>query len=369
MTLFIRGAAVAVALFMLLAAASCSGTTAGLTPDSQLVADNGAGKETASAHCKKEPKHQPKKCKPAKEKHCHGYGHGKPRNWKPKCRCKCGGNGGGTRNQPPVASVAVATVNGSDFSFSPQGSYDPDGTIVKYEWDWESDGVYDFSSADGLTSHFFEGGTYIVTLRVTDNKGATATATFELTANFPPTASIAIATADGTNFQFNGTDSSDVEGGIFKWEWDFDGDGIFEETYFTDPGNISHSFSGGDHQVSLRVTDGLDATDTETITVTGNNPPNAMIQLVSEADYSGERDFNLSFAGSSDVEGPIFDAYVSIDGGDPELVDVNALYTVQAFEGDSATHSLVLTVRDGLWATGTAMASYSFEDGLHIAIP
>jgi hypothetical protein len=337
----------------------------GLSPDT-------AGKETASAKgCGKgkHPKaHKAKECKP---KHSKKYGacQGKPKRcWKPKCRCKCGGGSGGTRNQPPVAAVALATVNGSTFDFSPAGSYDPDGTIVKYEWDWESDGVYDFSSADGLTSHFFEGGSYTITLRVTDNKGATGLATFDLTANFPPTAVINIATTDGSTFSFSAADSSDPEGPLQRWEWDFDGDGIFEEFYFSDPGPISHSFSGGDHEVSLRVTDGLDASDTATITVTGNYFPSASIELVADYFGSGERTFVMSFANSSDVEGPIFDAYVSINGGTPELVDINDEFSYTTYFGADPV-SIVLTVRDGLWASGSAMASLSFEDGFFVAIP
>jgi PKD repeat protein len=260
-----------------------------------------------------------------------------------------------------VASVALATVNGSTFALSPEGSHDPDGTIVKYEWDFESDGVYDFSSADGLTSHFFAGGVHSVTLRVTDNRGATATATFELTANFPPTAKIGIATSNGSDFSFSGSESSDPEGGIFMWEWDFEGDGLFEEFYFSDPGSLSHSFSGGPHQVSLRVTDGLDATDTETITVTGNYPPMAKITVdYEETDPGMLAEYTLHFNESSDVEGPLYSGFYTVNGGPAvEITDFDA--PVHISVNDHYEPDIVLTVLDGLWATDTQLVHLGLQ--------
>jgi len=81
--------------------------------------------------------------------------------------------------QAPVASftesVHIAPA-GTPISFDASGSYDLDGTIVLYEWDWESDGIFD---ATGMTqSHtYLAPGTYTVTLRVTDNDGLTDTTT------------------------------------------------------------------------------------------------------------------------------------------------------------------------------------------------
>ena len=63
-------------------------------------------------------------------------------------------------------------VVGQPVNFSDNGSYDPDGTIAKYEWDWESDGIYDEEGAN--TSHTWDSpGVYYVQFRVTDNDGFT----------------------------------------------------------------------------------------------------------------------------------------------------------------------------------------------------
>jgi hypothetical protein len=52
-----------------------------------------------------------------------------------------------------------------------------DGTIVNYEWDFDGDGVYDWSSTlNGITTHIYNSeGTYTAVLRVTDDDGFTAT--------------------------------------------------------------------------------------------------------------------------------------------------------------------------------------------------
>src|SRR5689334_21839433 len=77
-------------------------------------------------------------------------------------------------NRPPLASFttdADPAQAGHDVRFDASGSSDADGQITGYEWDWESDGDYDATRPD--TKHAYaQPGTYEVTLRVTDDKGA-----------------------------------------------------------------------------------------------------------------------------------------------------------------------------------------------------
>jgi hypothetical protein len=76
---------------------------------------------------------------------------------------------------------------GETITFDGSGSFDPDGTIVLYEWDFESDGVFDFSSANPTATHIYLtefSGT--ATLRVTDNDGGTGTDTAAVEVQAPP---------------------------------------------------------------------------------------------------------------------------------------------------------------------------------------
>lgn len=83
-------------------------------------------------------------------------------------------------NQPPVA---VAEIVGGDniifedqsLGFDGSSSYDPDGTIVSYEWDADDDGAYDDATGPNPSIQFNTTGIFHVDLKVTDNKGATDT--------------------------------------------------------------------------------------------------------------------------------------------------------------------------------------------------
>jgi PKD repeat protein len=77
-------------------------------------------------------------------------------------------------NQRPVADAGgpyPATID-AEITFDGSGSSDPDGTIATYEWDFG-----DGSSGTGeqVVHTYTEKGAYQVTLRVTDNAGATGT--------------------------------------------------------------------------------------------------------------------------------------------------------------------------------------------------
>jgi PKD repeat protein len=88
-------------------------------------------------------------------------------------------NGGPTGNQAPTASFDPSPNPGyteRNITFDASGSNDPDGQVVKYEWDWTADGAYDESGTSPTATHKYDfAGAYTVRLRVTDDKGATGT--------------------------------------------------------------------------------------------------------------------------------------------------------------------------------------------------
>lgn len=92
-----------------------------------------------------------------------------------------------TKHNPPVADAGGPYTGsvGSPVTFDAGGSYDPDGEIVSYEWDWDVDGTYDATTSYSTITHTWDtefSGT--IRLKVTDNDGlsAMATASAEITA-------------------------------------------------------------------------------------------------------------------------------------------------------------------------------------------
>ncbi len=93
-----------------------------------------------------------------------------------------------TSNIGPSASVETSPLvsdGPAAISLDASGSSDPDGQIIKYEWDFNNDGVYDFDSGnDPSISHIFaRKGLDFYKVRVTDNDYATATALGAVTIN------------------------------------------------------------------------------------------------------------------------------------------------------------------------------------------
>lgn len=87
---------------------------------------------------------------------------------------------GGVQNQAPQAAASVSPANGdvlSVFQFDGSASSDPDGTIAGYQWNFG-----DGTSSTGIspTHQYTSTGTYTVVLTVTDNLGATDTASLNV---------------------------------------------------------------------------------------------------------------------------------------------------------------------------------------------
>jgi PKD repeat protein len=76
-------------------------------------------------------------------------------------------------NDAPVANAGLdqSVIVGDVVSFDGSGSYDPDGAILSYEWDF---GDGEFGSGESLTHVYISEGTYTVTLTVTDDGGLTS---------------------------------------------------------------------------------------------------------------------------------------------------------------------------------------------------
>jgi outer membrane protein assembly factor BamB len=83
-------------------------------------------------------------------------------------------------NQPPVAQLAADPEEGDmplSVNFDASGSYDPDGSIETYDYDWEGDGSYELLDGGATPTHLYESaGEYNPTVRVKDDDSAESTA-------------------------------------------------------------------------------------------------------------------------------------------------------------------------------------------------
>lgn len=79
----------------------------------------------------------------------------------------------------PVGGNITEEEPGKMVFFSALGSYDPDGEIVLYEWDFQGDGIFDWNSTEnGNTEYKYEDeGVYNATLRITDDNNTSTTHT------------------------------------------------------------------------------------------------------------------------------------------------------------------------------------------------
>ena len=247
-------------------------------------------------------------------------------------------------NQSPTAaftssqSFLTTSVNGSTSS-------DPDDGIASYAWDF-GDGATD----TGVTaSHTYAAaGTYTVRLTVTDDRGATNSTTRSVTvvSNQAPTASF----TDSASFlalSVNGSASSDADGTVASYAWDF-GDGG------TDTGaTASHTYAAaGTYTVRLTVTDDKGATGTTsravTVATAPNQPPTAA--------FTHSESFlrtSVDGAGSSDPDGTVASYSWSWGDGTANGSGATANHTYAA----AGTYTVQLTVTDDDGDTGTTSSS------------
>ncbi|MEN3283116.1 MAG: hypothetical protein V7607_4256 [Solirubrobacteraceae bacterium] len=265
-------------------------------------------------------------------------------------------------NNPPTAaftsSPEPANV-GQTVTFNGSTSSDSDGTIAKYEWDLDGNGTYetDTGTTATTTKSYTAPGTVAAKLRVTDNKGATATVTHNVTVRQAPTAAFTLTPNPanvGQTVAFNGSTSTATGATITKYEWDLDGNGTYETVTNATPTTSRSYTTAGAVTVGLRVTDSNGLTGTVTHALTVNGAPTASFTVSpSPAQTRGTVTFNGS--ASSVVGGTITKYEWDLDGnGTYETVTNATPTTTKVYDTESAiTVGLRVTASNGLTATTT----------------
>jgi YD repeat-containing protein len=280
------------------------------------------------------------------------------------------------QNRLPAVSFTATpnpVTSGGSVSFNGSGSSDPDGAIVKYEWDFNGDGTFETSTGATATTAkaFATAGSFNVGLRVTDNNGGTATSTKALTVtNRAPTASFTATpnpVPTGTAVAFNGAASSDPDGTIAKYEWDLDGNGSYE----TDTGTTataSKAFaSAGSVTVGLRVTDnlGLTATSSKAITVQNRAPVASFTATPNPVPTGSAVSFDAST--SADPDGTVSKYEWDLDGNGTYETSTGATPTTSKTYATAATPTIRLRVTDNAGATGLASQVLTVQNRLPTA--
>jgi len=261
----------------------------------------------------------------------------------------------GPTNLPPTAAFTfspTAPAIGGWVRFDGTSSTDPDGTIASYAWNFGDGGT----SADSVAWHpFSAAGTYVVTLTVTDDDGATNSTTRSIQVgptNLPPTAAFTFSPANpaiGGWVQFDGTSSSDPDGSIASYAWNF-GDGG------TSTDSVAwHPFSAaGTYVVTLTVTDDDGATDSTTHTIVVGTANQAPIAAFTYSPSSPDVGVWVRFdgAGSSDPDGTIASYTWSFGDGTMPVTRTGTSYEYHQFTA-AGTYTVTLTVTDDDGATNS----------------
>jgi large repetitive protein len=186
--------------------------------------------------------------------------------------------------------------------FKSDGSRDPDGKIIAWAWSF-GDGA---TSAEPDPKHdYAAGGTYSVSLTVTDDGGASTGVTHAVTVNAPPPPPNHPPRAEFapscTNLACSFTDQSrDDDGSVVAWSWTL-GDGSTSNQQ-----SPSHTYSSaGTYDVTLTVTDDDGAANLKSRRITVNAPP-APNQPPTADFTSSCSDLVCDFAdGSADSDGEV----------------------------------------------------------------
>ncbi|QCI28956.1 PKD domain-containing protein [Caminibacter pacificus] len=168
-------------------------------------------------------------------------------------------------NRPPSVDVSISPSNGQvplKVSFNVTAS-DSDG-IDYYAWDFDGDGIYDYNSTTtGTTSYTYtKTGVYKAKLIVADKKGAvteyTAPTTTVLASDEGSPTVTAIVSPNSGDAPLQVSFSANVEDplnkGVKLYEWDFDGDGIYDYNS-TETANTQYTYEkAGTFYPVVRIT-------------------------------------------------------------------------------------------------------------------
>ena len=276
------------------------------------------------------------------------------------------------RNTAPVPSFTITapeTLTNRTISFDASGSFDPDGYITKWLWNY-GDGK---TGSGKVSAHkYIHPGTFTITLTVEDNgtkqNSTSQNITLTIAPNLSPISLINVngktTIGAGETMIFDGRASYDPDGSIVNYTWDF-GDSTYKYSAY-----VTKSFSAaGQATVKLMVRDNMGAigTATQIITVTPppikNNPPTALFTMTPSSPVDTGTQVTFDASASSDKDGRITDyQWLFGDGTTGQGKVVTHTYT------NNMIYQITLTVIDDGQETGSISKDLSVSNRAPTAV-
>jgi PKD repeat protein len=198
-------------------------------------------------------------------------------------------------NLPPVPHVSFLPSEpeaGEPIRFDASLSTDPDGAIDQTWWDF---GDGEAAVGEAVEHVYAAPGTYLLSLTISDDRGAITVWEEPLMVRAPHTRPVASFTwapvsPDGTRIQrpvragdrilLDASSSRDPDGNLVEYNWDLQSDGAFDQSS-SDPRIIIEPLATGTWPVTLRVVDedGYSDAVMRVLVIEPLRPPEAMFDL------------------------------------------------------------------------------------------
>lgn len=269
-------------------------------------------------------------------------------------------------NEPPTANAGgpYSTPVNIGCEFDASQSFDTDGTISGYRWDYDNDGIFDTTwiTNPKWVYAYPAAGTYTLHLEVKDDDGATdnATTTITVSSGQGPIADAGgpYHTEKNKPLTVSGSNSRDSDGMITGYRWDMTSDGTFETSWSPSPTYTYTYTTQGTYTVTLEVQDDRGVIDSATATVTVYDYELATLTADAGSHYVGIAGVPLTVNGSASMSssGPI--TGYRWDWTNDGIWDTPwfSMATATHVYDTPGTYTLCLEVRDTLMQT-TATAS------------
>lgn len=205
---------------------------------------------------------------------------------------------------PPISVEALASPTGGPVPLAVVFDAAVVGDVVLYAWDFDGDGVYDYSSSTSpQTVHTYtDVSTFSATIRVTTSSGQVATDQIVITT---APGLQAIASANPTSGQIpltvTFTPSGVSTGSPILWySWDYNGDGVYDTGLMPRPDPTTHTyFVAGAYSATLRIQDASGATATDSVEITVQEVPPTAVASLSPSNGPAPLTVNFNGTGSS----------------------------------------------------------------------